>query len=189
MRNIDFSKYFWQDEAIRLRAIQPEDWESHYINRFDSPARRLLECAVELPPTVTEAKSFADRYSDFSSNRLMFTIEDLDGENVGGINLNSIDERNGTFSIGIQIDRDHRGKGYGTRAVHILLKYAFFERRLNKFNDSVLEGNEASAAMLRKVGCVQEGIRRQVYFTDGRYFDSILFGLTKEEYVERIHKN
>ncbi|MFK7697763.1 GNAT family N-acetyltransferase [Paenibacillus sp. HJGM_3] len=68
----------------------------------------------------------------------MFTIESLDGENVGGINLNSIDERNGTFSIGIRIDRDHRGKGYGTRAVHILLRFAFFERRLNKFNDSVI---------------------------------------------------
>jgi RimJ/RimL family protein N-acetyltransferase len=188
MRDIDYSNYFWQDEAIRLRAIQPEDWENHYINRFDTLARRLLECAVELPPTVTEAKSFAESFSDFSSNRLMFTIENLNGENVGGINLNSIDEKNGTFSIGIQIDRDHRGKGYGTRAVNILLKYAFFERRLNKFNDYVLEGNEASTAMMRKVGCVQEGVRRQVFYTNGRYFDSILFGLTKDEYVEHLSK-
>ncbi|WP_068617717.1 GNAT family N-acetyltransferase [Paenibacillus tuaregi] len=185
MRNIDYNNYFWQDEVIRLCAIQPEDWEGHYINRFDTPARRLLECAVELPPTVSEAKAFAENFSEFSSNRLMFTIESLDGENVGGVNLNSIDERNGTFSLGIQIDRDYRGKGYGTRAVHILLKYAFFERRLNKFNDYVLEGNEASAAMLRNVGCIQEGVRRQVFYTNGRYYDSILFGLTKDEYIER----
>ncbi|MDQ6420436.1 GNAT family N-acetyltransferase [Paenibacillus sp. LHD-117] len=129
MREVNYNNYFWQDDAIRLRAIQPEDWESHYINRFDTPARRLLECAIELPPTIKEAKSFAETYSDFSANRIMFTIENLKGENVGGINLNSIDERNGTFSIGIQIDRDQRDKGYGTRAVHILLKYAFFERR------------------------------------------------------------
>ncbi|MEN1990327.1 GNAT family N-acetyltransferase [Paenibacillus hubeiensis] len=188
MRNIDYNHYFWQDEVIRLRAIQPEDWEGHYINRFDTPARRLLECAVELPPTISEAKAFAENFSEFSSNRLMFTIESLDGENVGGVNLNSIDERNGTFSIGIQIDRDYRGKGYGTRAVHILLKYAFFERRLNKFNDYVLEGNEASAAMLRNVGCIQEGVRRQVFYTNGRYYDSILFGLTKDEYIERFYK-
>jgi len=187
MRQIDYSHYFWQDEAIRLRAIQPEDWEEHYINRFDTPARLLLEYAVELPPTITEAKAFAESYSDFSSNRLMFTIENMNGVNVGGINLNSIDERNGTFSIGIQIDRDHRGKGYGTRAVHILLKYAFFERRLNKFNDYVLEGNEASAAMLRKVGCIQEGVRRQVVYTNGQYLNSILFGLTKDEYVQLLN--
>ncbi|GIP37882.1 SPBc2 prophage-derived uncharacterized N-acetyltransferase YokL [Paenibacillus sp. J31TS4] len=188
MQNIDYSNYFWQDEVIRLRAIQPEDWENHYRNRFDTPARRLLEYAVELPPTISEAKAFAERFSEFSSNRLMFTIENLNGENVGGVNLNSIDERNGTFSIGIQIDRNYRGNGYGTRAIHILLKYAFFERRLNKFNNSVLEGNVASAAMLRKVGCVQEGVRRQVVYTNGRYYNSILYGLTKDEYVEHLHK-
>ncbi len=187
MREIDYSQYFWQDDKIRLRALREEDWEDHYYNRFDTPARRLLECAVELPPTHVEAKSFTENFSDFSltKGRIMFTIVNMDGENVGGVNLNSIDERNGTFSIGIQIDRDHRGKGYGTRAVRILLKYAFFERRLNKFNDSVLEGNEPSAAMMRKLGCIQEGVRRQVIYTDGKYQDMILFGLTKDEFMEK----
>lgn len=185
MREIDYSQYFWQDDKVRLRAIREEDWEDHYYNRFDTPARRLLECAVELPPTHVEAKNFTENFSDFSlaKGRIMFTIVNMDGENVGGVNLNSIDERNGTFSIGIQIDRDHRGKGYGTRAVRILLKYAFFERRLNKFNDSVLEGNEPSAAMMRKLGCIQEGVRRQVIYTDGKYQDMILFGLTKDEFM------
>lgn len=187
MREIDYSQYFWQDDKVRLRAIREEDWEDHYYNRFDTPARRLLECAVELPPTHVEAKNFTDNFSDFSlaKGRIMFTIVNMDGENVGGVNLNSIDERNGTFSIGIQIDRDHRGKGYGTRAVRILLKYAFFERRLNKFNDYVLQGNEPSAAMMRKLGCVQEGVRRQVIYTDGKYQDMILFGLTKDEFMEK----
>ncbi|MFX3649635.1 MAG: GNAT family N-acetyltransferase [Paenibacillus sp.] len=187
MREIDYSQYFWQDDQIRLRALREEDWEDHYYNRFDTPARRLLECAVELPPTHVEAKNFTENFSDFSltKGRIMFTIVNMDGENVGGVNLNSIDERNGTFSIGIQIDRDHRGKGYGTRAVRILLNYAFFERRLNKFNDYVLQGNEPSAAMMRKLGCVQEGVRRQVIYTDGKYQDLILFGLTKDEFMEK----
>ena len=85
-----------------------------------------------------------------------------------------------------RIDRDHRGKGYGTAAVRILLRYAFFERRLNKFNDLVLEGNAASASMLIKLGCIQEGVRRQVIYTNGQYFDEILFGLTKEEFIENM---
>ncbi|MEK8128830.1 GNAT family protein [Paenibacillus filicis] len=188
MQNINYSAYFWQDEAIRLRAIAPDDWESCYVSAYDTPARRFLECAIELPPTISGAKKFTEENADFSSTnrRIMFTIENLNGEIVGGININSIDERNGTFSIGIVIDNPYRGKGYGTRAIHILLKYAFFERRLNKFNNNVLEGNEASAAMLRKVGCVQEGVRRQVFYINGRYHDSILYGLTKDEYTEYL---
>lgn len=91
----------------------------------------------------------------------MFAIDTLEGEHVGALNMNSIDERNGTFSIGRQIDKDHRGQGYGTRAIKILLTYAFLERRLNKFNDYVLDGNEGSIRMMLKLGCVQEDIRRK----------------------------
>ncbi|MBS4199141.1 GNAT family N-acetyltransferase [Bacillus sp. FJAT-49732] len=185
MRKIDYSNYFWQDDKVRLRAIQSEDWEGDYISKFDTPARRLLECAIELPPTISGSKKFVEENADFASTngRIMFTIENLEGKNIGGINLNSIDERNGTFSIGIVIDKEYRGNGYGTSAMRILLKYAFLERRLNKFNDYVLEGNEGSAKMMKKLGCVQEGVRRQVVYINGQYLDFILFGLTKDEFV------
>lgn len=185
MRTIDYDYYFWQDDTVRLRAIKEEDWESHYINRFDSEARRLLETAIELPPTPSEAQQFVEKFKDFANqqHRLMFAIDTLDGEHVGALNLNSIDERNGTFSIGIQVDKDHRGQGYGTRAITILLRYAFLERRLHKFNDYVLEGNDGSIRMMKKLGCVQEGVRRQVIYTNGKYQDLILFGLTKDEFL------
>lgn len=186
MKEINYTNYFWQANGIRLRAIQPEDWEGHYYNKFDTPARRLLNYAVELPPTVEDAQRFVEKYGAFATGtgRIMFTIETLAGENVGGINLNSIDEKNGTFSIGMQIDRDHRGKGYGTTAMRILLRYAFFERRLNKYSGSVLDGNIPSATMLKKLGCQHEGVRRQMVYTNGEYKDEILFGLTKDEFVE-----
>lgn len=158
---IDYSNYYWQDDKVRLRAIQLEDWEGDYISKFDTPARRLLECAIELPPTISGSKKFAEENTDFAST-------------------------NGTFSIGIVIDKEYRGKGYGTRAMKILLKYAFLERRLNKFNDYVLEGNEGSAKMMRKLGCVQEGVSRQVVYINGQYLDFIMFGLTKDEFVETL---
>ncbi|MGF6355524.1 RimJ/RimL family protein N-acetyltransferase [Paenibacillus sp. 4624] len=185
MRIIDYSQYYWQDDKVRLRAFEEEDWESCYTEGFDSPARILLECAVELPPTIAGAKRFIEQNVAFSSTngRIMFTIENLEGHNIGGINLNSIDERNGTFSIGIVIDQPYRGQGYGTSAMNILLRYAFLERRLHKFNDYVLEGNEGSARMMQKLGCVQEGIRRQVVYINGKHMDFIMFGLTKDEYL------
>ncbi|WP_434751534.1 GNAT family N-acetyltransferase [Paenibacillus amylolyticus] len=185
MRTIDYSQYYWQDDKVRLRAFEEADWESCYTEGFDSPARILLECAVELPPTITGAKRFVEQNVAFSSTngRIMFTIENLEGHNIGGINLNSIDERNGTFSIGIVINQPYRGQGYGTSAMNILLRYAFLERRLHKFNDYVLEGNEGSARMMQKLGCVQEGIRRQVVYINGKHMDFIMFGLTKDEYL------
>ncbi len=181
---IDYSAYFWQDDLVRLRAMREDDWERHFLNRFDSEARRLLQTEIELPPTMSEAKALVAKFVDFApgTGRLMFVIETLDGKVVGGLNLNSIDERNGTFSIGMQIDRNHRGRGYGTAAMRILLRYAFHERRLNKYHGWILEGNIASATMLKKLGCVEEGLRSEMVYTDGRYLDTILFGLTRKEF-------
>lgn len=169
--------------------MNERDWEDHYYNRFDTPARRLLDYEVELPPTISEAKALIDRFADFKpgTGRLMFSITTHEGQSVGAVNLNSIDEKNGTFSVGMQIDRDHRGKGYGTAAMMIILRYAFFERRLNKYYGSVLEGNVASATMLKKLGCSEEGRRRQMVYTEGRYYDEVLFGLTKDEYEAKHH--
>lgn len=186
MKPISYENYYWQNELVRLRAVTFEDWEEAYPNYFDSKARFLLQEEMELPPVVTTIQEDYKRFADFNlkTGRIMFTIETLDGNVVGGLNLNSINERNGTFSIGIQIGVEHRRKGYGTSAMRILLKYAFMERRLNKFNSGCVEGNARSAAMHKKLGCVQEGIRRQMYYSDGRYFNSILFGLTKDEFIE-----
>ena len=191
MKAINYDNYYWQNNLVRLRAMQPEDWEEHYVNCFDSKARRLLQCEIELPPTKIKDKEMAEKFSNFNqeSGRLMFVIETLDGHSVGALNLNSVDEKNGTFSIGMQINIDCRGKGYGTAAMRILLGYAFFERRLNKYYGHCLEGNIPSMTMLKKLGCAQEGIRRQQIYTDGRYLDEVLFGLTKEEFIENIKQN
>jgi hypothetical protein len=80
VRDIVYNTYFWQDEAIRLRAIAPDDWESCYVNAYDTPARRFLECAIELPPTILGAKKFTEENADFSSTnrRIMFAIPSSD---------------------------------------------------------------------------------------------------------------
>jgi RimJ/RimL family protein N-acetyltransferase len=186
MTPINCESYYWQNDLVRLRAMGEGDWEPSCHNRFDSAARFLLQYEVELPPTTAGEQEAVRQFVGFApgTGRLMFTIENLAGENVGAFNLNSIDERNGTFGIGIQIDRRHRGKGYGTAAMRLLLRYAFFGRRLHKLNNSVLAGNAASARMFEKLGAVVEGRRRETVFSGGKYYDEILVGLTREEFEQ-----
>jgi len=157
---------------------------------YDSVARRRLQYEIELPPTELHEKQSTEMFSNFDSKsrRLMFVIETLDGLPVGAFNMNSIDERNGTFSIGMQIGGAFRSKGYGTAAMRLLMDYAFNERRLNKYYGSVIEDNIASATMLKKLGCVQEGIRSQQIFTNGRYWDEVFYGITRDEYNAKFRK-
>jgi len=184
---IDYTNYYWQDELVRLRAMQPNDWSNVFLMEFDGTARRLLNYEQELPPTEENRKAKTEQhsgYKDDDTEWLVFIVETLDGKYVGYVNLNSIDERHGTFSVGIQIVSNECGKGYGTAAMRIIMRYAFDERRLNKYYGSVIENNIASATMLKKLGCTQEGVRREQIFMNGRYWNEIFFGITANEFHE-----
>lgn len=187
MKEIVYDNYYWQNDLVRLRAWSEGDWEWDYYNNFDSEGLRFADCELGLPPTTYASEKFTETIKNFSTkNRTYFAIETLDDIHVGRINLNSIDEQNGTFEIAILIDRDYRGRGYGISAMKIVLKYAFMERRLNKYCASILDDNLGSIAMHKKLGCEQEGLCKQNIYTNGRYHDEVLFGLTKDDYLKTI---
>ena len=50
----------------------------------------------------------------------------------------------------------------------------------------IYDFNEASIKLHEKLGFVHEGRRRRMGFTDGRYYDWILLGMTVEEFWERF---
>ncbi len=69
-------------------------------------------------------------------------------------------------------------------AKRIVLRYAFNELRFQKYNLRCIETNEAIIEHAKKIGCREEGrIRRNIY-TNGRYYDECVFGLTIEEFNE-----
>lgn len=179
--------YFWQGDSIRLRPIHTDDWELEYQESSDSKANRFFADGIELPqsPEITK-KLFEESLVDFKdkNNYIAFSIESLAGELVGNILIHTKDQKNGTFSFGIKVSRPYRQKGYAEEATRIILRYAFHELRYQKANSGCLEMNQASIRLHQKVGFVEEGRRRRNIYTNGRYYASILFGLTREEFEE-----
>lgn len=179
--------YYWQGDAIRLRPMHHDDAATWLADeQSDSEAVRFLNYGMDLPKSEHAAQGFAERFAEFnnSDQRIMFSIETLDGELVGGINIHSMDRKNGTFETGSRIYRAYRGRGYGFQAKVIVLRYAFHELRFQKYNIRCLESNEPMIHHAARLGCQAEGrIRRHIY-TAGRYYDELIFGLTREEFDE-----
>ncbi len=179
------SPYYWQGQLIRLRPMHKDDvalWLAE--ERSDSEAVRFLNYGVTLPKSEHDAQAFAERYAEFGhrDERIMFSIETLDGELVGGINIHSMNQRNGTFETGSRIYRAFRGRGYGFEAKLMVLRYAFHELRFQKYNIHCLENNQPMIRQAARLGCQQEGRVRRHSYTDGRYYDELIFGLTREEF-------
>ena len=181
---VDYSRYFWQGERVRLRPLRIEDAEQSFINSLDSPSRQLLQLGIELPTSVEILRSSLEKYAGCkdADGVILFVIENHEGVNVGGISWHSRDQKNGTFSFGIVVDREHRGQGYAEDAVRILLRYGFWERRFQKCNSACVHTNEASIKLHKRLGFVEEGRRRRQVFFNGEYHDDVLFGLTREEF-------
>jgi len=181
---MDYSRYFWQGDKIRLRPLRPEDAEQSFADSLDSPSRQMLQLGVELPTSVEAQREVLADIADCKdiNGRVIFAIETIDGEQVGGISFHSRHRKNGTFRIGLIIRRGHRRQGYALEAVRILMRYAFHERRYQKCNSACVATNEASVAFHKEAGFVEEGRLRRQFFMNGEYVDEILFGITREEF-------
>lgn len=176
---------YWQGADIRLRPMHIDDaalWLAE--ERTDSETVRFLNYGIDLPKSEQMAQEFAARYAEFNhrDERIMFSIETLEGELAGGINIHSMDRKNGTFETGTRIYSAYRGRGYGFQAKVIVLRYAFHELRFQKYNIRCIERNQPMVRHAERLGCQAEGrIRRHIY-TDGCYYDELIFGLTREEF-------
>ena len=181
------SNYYWAGERIRLRPFHVNDADVWLAEeRSDSEAVRFLAYGMTLPKSEHAAQLFAKRYAEFNNldERIMFSIETLDGELVGGINIHSKDRTNGTFETGTRIYSAYRGQGYGFEAKIIVLRYAFHELRFQKYNIRCVEINQPIINHAKRLGCQPEGrLRRQIYM-NGTYHDELIFGLTLEEFNE-----
>lgn len=178
------SGYFWQGTKIRLRSTQKSDWKQWKIESSDSEAIRLMEWGIELPKNDIDVAEMSDKYDNFKDNfRKMFAIETLSNNQlVGFINLNSLDHKNGVFSFGLGVNREYRNSGYATEATRIVMRYGFYELRMQKCNSSCVEINEASLTFHKNLGFIEEGRRRRIIYMNGKFYDNILLGITREEF-------
>ena len=96
----------------------------------------------------------ADQYFDRNSvpDRKLFAIL-VDGQVIGECKLKDIDPVKRECTLGIHLqDNSVKGKGYGTQAEMLILRYAFEELGMTAVNAEAVLKNERSQHVLEKVG-------------------------------------
>ena len=181
--------YFWKGEKVRLRQFKESDISRKLEEYYDSEARRFLQDGItDLPPVTPEQykKHFNLEDVELADNNLhsniMFAIENFDGDFVGWINLWGRNPRSGVFNFGIGIFSEFRKMGYASDAIKIILRYGFYELRMQKCNSACCAANKASIKMHKGLGFKEEGLRRREIFTNNQYYDLQLFGMLREEF-------
>ncbi|GAA1978200.1 GNAT family protein [Catenulispora subtropica] len=85
------------------------------------------------------------------------------------------------WNIGIALLAEHRGKGHGTTAQRLLVQYLFAHTQVARIEAGTNVANFAEQRALEKVGFTREGVMRSHAFGGGRWHDTVLYSILRDE--------
>ncbi|MDC6389552.1 GNAT family N-acetyltransferase [Maribacter sp. PR1] len=165
-----------QGKIIKLRALEKEDLDFLF--------------ALENNPSVWEISGTITPYSRdvltlyldnahrdiYDVKQLRLVICTQDDEAIGLVDLFDFDPKNRRAGIGIIINEEgNRNSGAGTESLQILCQYAFSTLQLRQLYANILEGNERSLHLFKKLGFELVGTKKDWIFNEGRYKNELLF--------------
>jgi ribosomal-protein-serine acetyltransferase len=103
----------------------------------------------------------------------------------GVAGFNKYNYKTGTAYIGYWLSEDICGRGIMTRTVEELEKIAFFEMNLIKVEIHCAVENQNSRKIPIHLGYKEEGTIRKAENLYGRMVDHVIYGILKEEYLNR----
>lgn len=83
-------------------------------------------------------------------------------------------------------EADARGRGYGTQALELLVRFGFVDLHLHRISLHVFADNAVAIRTYEKVGFRREGVLRDAAYVDGRYVDVVIMGILKTEHTPKF---
>jgi RimJ/RimL family protein N-acetyltransferase len=140
------------------------------------------------PTSEIVMENWLSRISNDNLN-LRLAIDHHDIGLVGTANLVDINFKDRNAFHGMFIgEKDVRGTGIGVDVVFAIMRYAFEELGLNRLDGSIIEYNSSSLKLYEGCGWKQEGLLREWYWRKNRYWNKLLVGITREEYMDLIER-
>lgn len=178
-----------EGQRVRLRSFELSDLDEimKHWNRME--LRKLLGNVDRGPVARSEEEEWIKSTWKIRQERRAFTfaIEVVaDNKLIGGTGLFDISWTSRSAEVGISIyNPEYWGKGYGVESLNLILSFAFQDLNLNRVGLEVFVFNKRAHKCYLKVGFKEMGKRRKARFIEGRYHDSILMDILREEWLRR----
>lgn len=172
---------------VRLSAYDPEEMSKAFArwNRNSEYQRLLFGSPRGTPSIKAELKWMEEEVGGMSPASYFFTMRTLvDDKLIGELSLDVVNwnGRDAFVAIGIG-EPENWGKGYGTDAMNILLRFAFSEINLHRVTLSVFEYNPRAIRSYEKLGFRHEGCRRLALNREGRRWNELYMGILRDEWL------
>jgi ribosomal-protein-alanine N-acetyltransferase len=176
-----------QTERLILRELTLDDALAVYQLRSDYRVTRYNFGApyTHIDQARRLIRNIRADYQRQESLRWGLTLRGGGDRVIGMCGFNYWNRTDRRASIGYDLAYAHWGQGLMTEALRAVLAFGFGPLDLNRIEADCTLENEASAHLLLKLGFQPEGIQREQYFDEGRFWDLRLFALLRREYHSR----
>jgi RimJ/RimL family protein N-acetyltransferase len=169
-------------ERVRLRP--PTELDLPLFVRWFNDSEVSYWLSLSEVPEVTlewEREWYEETRGDPA--KVVWCIESEEGQPIGNLGLQAIDETHGRATLGIAIcEKAFWSRGYGTEAIRQVLRYAFAELGLRRVDLQVDEDNLRAIRCYEKCGFVREGLLRAYRLRRGQPVDLVAMAILREDW-------
>jgi len=176
-----------EGELLRLTAEEPAASADAFARwSHDSEYLRLLDSSPANQFSVKQLIEWIEKEQKKDPPAFYaFQIRSLeDNRPVGFIGLDGTAFPHGEMFVGIGLgERELWGKGFGTDAMKVILRFAFQELNLRRVSLNTFEYNPRAIRSYEKAGFRYEGRARKYLGREGKRWDLIYMGILREEWL------
>ncbi|MCC6175233.1 MAG: GNAT family N-acetyltransferase [Chloroflexi bacterium] len=173
----------FRGRLVRLAAPLPSDHDAFARWSEDDQYLRILD-NDPARPLSPEAHAAWETPFLSAPNGYVFRLRTLaDDTLIGLVALGQIEWTHQTAMLGIAIgDPAYWGRGYGSDAIDLILRYAFLELNLYRVWLTTIGYNVRALRAYEKAGFKPEGVWREAIHRDDHRYDVVHFGLLRHEW-------
>jgi RimJ/RimL family protein N-acetyltransferase len=167
-----------------LRRLEPGDGEVVCRYRTDPDVSRYQGWGTLAPEDIQELivrLSQVEPDTPGTWLQLAITLQST-GEVIGDCGIHFPPEERRQAEIGITLAPAYQGKGYAAETLSALLDYLFGELGKHRVYASVDPRNQASIALLERVGMRREGHFRESLWFKGEWADDVIYAILEHEW-------
>ncbi|HAL47272.1 MAG: GNAT family N-acetyltransferase [SAR202 cluster bacterium] len=174
-----------KSKRLVLRHFRDSDLEPFLAHRNDPEVSRYqIWDSIDRQEASDFIQEQMSRQPGVAGQGFQFAVEmNSTGELIGDCYLKIKDEDWRQAEIGVTLAPEHQGAGFAAEAVSSVLDYVFTELNLHRVVAVTDCENDASVALLERLGMRREGHFIENIWFKGRWGDEFQYAILKDEWL------
>lgn len=176
--------------VVYLKKLDPEYAEEYWKDLSNCSIESMIFTGSQQIFSKSDIDTYLDSISSDKSRIDFLIFSKESNKAVGEVVINDIyrNSRSGSMRVSINRKEDFN-KGYGSEAIILTLNYVFGMLNLHRVELEAFLFNERAIHVYEQIGFKREGIKRDGWFYNHKYYDMVTMSILEDEFREKYDCN